>query len=98
MMSRSLEARIAVLEERSAEHEKDLLQAYKDIKEHMDREEEDREALFSKVTTVQKELFDVREEMAKYKGTIGGIVLTVSAIFTALGAGLGAAVKYLSGS
>lgn len=79
-----LEARIAVLEAKDVEREKDLVQVYKDIKEHMDDEEKDREILLSKISDIQKEI-------THYKGVIGGIILTVSAVFTAIGVGL----KYL---
>ena len=82
---RLLNERIAVLETKQGELEKDLLQAYADIREHMDREEEDREVLISKISTLQSELFEVQKTLVGWKGTLGGIILTVSGIFTALG-------------
>jgi len=87
-----LESRIAVLEEQikylgadNDELKNDLLNVYKDIKRHMDDEEEKQEALLSAINDLREKIYDINKEITHYKGVIGGMILTVSAIFTALG-------------
>lgn len=89
-----LESRIAVLEtkilglkEDNMELQNDLLQAYKDIKKHMDDEEERQEALLSSINDLREKIYEIRTEITHYKGMFGGVMLLGSMIVTAIGLG-----------
>ena len=70
-----LATQVAVLESIVSGAQKDMEELARLLKEHMIKEEQERKELMDLLATISK-------EQEKYKNLIGGIVLTVSAIFT----------------
>ena len=91
-MSPIIESRIAVLESQNKEINKDIVQVYRDIQKHMEREESDREVIMSQMNDLRQQVADVNKEITHYKGLVGGIILAITCIGTAIGF----AVKYLT--
>jgi len=83
-MSKLLEERITILEVEAKETQKDLLQAYKDIKDHMDKEELDREVWLSKLGNINSEVNEINITLTHWKGFVGGAVFIVTAMFAAI--------------
>lgn len=84
-MSPIIESRIAVLESQGKERDKDILQVYKDIRDHMEREEADREVWISQLNDLRSQQNEMNLQVEKYKSTIGGFILALSCIATAAG-------------
>lgn len=72
--------RVAVIEAESRRNQKDINSLHKMFRTHMEREEKDR-------STIMNEIHDLKEMHIKQKSFVGGIVLTVSALW-AIGAAL----------
>jgi len=66
--------RIAVLEAKLERNEVDITKLFDFIREHMDREEKDRELFL-------RELSDIRGTIKNQKSFVGGMIFTISAIW-----------------
>jgi len=84
-MSPIIESRIAVLESQGKERDKDILQVYRDIRDHMEREEADREVWITQLNDLRQNQNDMNIQMTKYKGMVGGFVLALTCIASAAG-------------
>ena len=84
-----LAAQVAVLESIVERTQSDMNELAELLKEHMRKEEEERKDLMNLLAAISK-------EQEKYKNFIGGIIITVSAIFTVGGAIFGLAYNYLT--
>ena len=84
-----LAAQVAVLETIVSRAQEDMKELAELLREHMLKEEEERKELLRLLSFITK-------EQEKYKNFIGGIIITVSAIFTVGGAIFGLAYNYLA--
>ena len=84
-----LATQVAVLESIVEGMQADMNELAELLKEHMRKEEEERKELFDLLS-------NIKNQQEKYKNLIGGIVLTVSAIFTVGGAVFSFFYNYLA--
>lgn len=80
-MSISIEERIAILEAKLDRNERDITSLFDFMREHMRKEEEDRELLL-------KQIHSINEKLSNQRSFWGGIVFAISVLSALISAGL----------
>lgn len=76
-----LAIKVAILEDKAERMHVDMKELSMLLKKHMEDEERERQELL-------KQLTEMNNLMQRYRGTLGGIVLTITSIFGLIGLGI----------
>lgn len=88
MSDLSIEERIAILETLNQQTDKEIKELFDLLRKHMEKEEQDRDEVKQAIRDSKQDIADIKVVIGKQKSFLGGVVFTVTSVWTAIIAGL----------